>query len=337
MTAIAGIAPIYAIAGFVIGMLVGMTGVGGGSLMTPILILLFGIHPAAAVGTDLLHAAVTKTAGSLVHGFNRTIEWRIVRRLAAGSMPMTVITIVAMSALDINGAAGRVLINVVLTVALVVTAVVLVFRDRIVERYADRLGMLTPKQIAALTVIVGGILGTIVSISSVGAGAIGVTCLILLYPKLPTARIVGSDIAHAVPLTLVAGIGHWLLGSIDLQIFMYLIVGSVPGILLGSYVAVRIPERALRVVLAAVLVVVVAKLVIGLLPPGANMVASESRALMRRSGADRCHARRATPWRVHDPGRPARPAARTVPNDSFRQGAPLHAPRDNRGQRSARG
>ena len=113
------------------------------------------------------------------------------------------------------------------------------------------------------------------SISSVGAGAIGVTCLILLYPKLPTARIVGSDIAHAVPLTLVAGIGHWLLGSIDLQIFAYLIAGSVPGILLGSYMAIRIPERALRVVLAVVLVMVATKLAIGLLPLGANMLAEE--------------------------------------------------------------
>jgi uncharacterized protein len=276
MNAIAGIAPIYTVAGFVIGMLVGMTGVGGGSLMTPVLILLFGVHPAVAVGTDLLHAAVTKTAGSLVHGFSGTIEWSVIRRLAAGSIPMTVITILAMSTVDINGTAGRGLVNVVLTVALVVTVVVLIFRDRIVKRYADRFGVLTPKQTSVLTVIAGGILGTIVSISSVGAGAIGVTCLILLYPKLPTARIVGSDIAHAVPLTLLAGIGHWLLGSIDLQIFAYLIVGSVPGILVGSYMAIRIPERALRVVLAVVLVVVAAKLAIDLLPPGSNMVASES-------------------------------------------------------------
>jgi uncharacterized protein len=276
MTAIAGIAPIYAVAGFVIGMLVGMTGVGGGSLMTPVLILLFGIHPAVAVGTDLLHAAVTKTAGTLVHGFSRTIDWNIVRRLALGSMPMTALVILAMSAVDINGATGRVLINVVLTIALVVTMMVLIFRDRIVKYYADRLGKLTPKQTGVLTVLAGGVLGTIVSVSSVGAGAIGATCLILLYPKLPIARIVGSDIAHAVPLTLLAGIGHWALGSIDLQIFGYLILGSVPGILLGSFLAIRIPEHALRVVLALVLMVATAKLAIGLLPPGSPVVASES-------------------------------------------------------------
>jgi hypothetical protein len=278
MNAVAASAPIYTIAGFAIGALVGMTGVGGGSLMTPILILLFGIHPAVAVGTDLLHAAVTKTAGSVVHGFNGTIDWRVVRRLAAGSIPMTLVTIVAMSALDINGAGGRDLINAVLTLALIVTAVALVFRDRIVARYAAWFGVLAPKQVATLTVIVGGLLGTIVSISSVGAGAIGVTCLVLLYPKMPMARIVGSDIAHAVPLTLVAGIGHWVLGSLDLHVFSFLILGSVPGILLGSYVAVRIPERALRFVLAVTLVVVAAKLSFGLLPASSDAVAVQAKA-----------------------------------------------------------
>jgi uncharacterized protein len=267
---------LYTVCGFVVGLLVGLTGVGGGSLMTPLLILLFGIHPAAAVGTDLLHAAATKTAGSVVHGLNGTIDWRVVRRLATGSIPMTVITIAAMSALDINGAAGRDFVNAVLTLALIITAVALVFRDRIVARYAARLGSQEPKRVAALTVLIGGILGTMVSISSVGAGAIGVTCLILLYPRLPTARIVGTDIAHAVPLTLVAGIGHWLLGSIDLQIFCFLILGSVPGILLGSYAAVRMPETALRVVLAVALIVVATKLSIGLFPSPGSVVAVQT-------------------------------------------------------------
>jgi uncharacterized protein len=278
MTAIHSIQLLYTVSGFAVGLLVGMTGVGGGSLMTPLLILLFGIHPAAAVGTDLLYAAATKTAGSMVHGFNRTIDWRVVRRLAGGSIPMTVITIAAMSSFDVNGAAGRDLINAVLTLALVATAVVLVFRGRIIARYATRLGALQPKQVAALTVAVGAALGALVSISSVGAGAIGVTCLILLYPSLPTARIVGSDIAHAVPLTLVAGIGHWLLGSVDFRVFGLLILGSVPGILLGSYAAVRIPERALRLVLAATLIAVATKLSFGLFPSSGNVVAVQTAA-----------------------------------------------------------
>jgi uncharacterized protein len=278
MTALHSVALLYTLSGFAVGLLVGMTGVGGGSLMTPILILLFGIHPAAAVGTDLLHAAVTKTAGSVVHGFNQTIDWRVVRRLAAGSIPATVVTIAAMSVLDINGTAGRDLVNAVLTLALFATAVVLVFRGQIVTRYAARLGAREPRQVVALTVAVGAMLGAMVSISSVGAGAIGVTCLILLYPNLPTAKIVGSDIAHAVPLTLVAGIGHWLLGSVDFEIFGFLILGSVPGILLGSYAAIRIPERALRLVLAATLIAVATKLSLGLFPSSGSVVAVESAA-----------------------------------------------------------
>ena len=276
MSAIHSIAYLYTISGFAVGLLVGMTGVGGGALMTPILILLFGIHPAAAVGTDLLHAAATKTAGSVVHGLKGSIDWTVVRRLAMGSVPMTVVTIAAMSALDINGAAGRNLVNAVLTLALIATAIALVFRGRIVARYADRLGHLAPRRVAAQTVAVGAVLGTIVSLSSVGAGAIGVTCLLLLYPRLPAVKIVGSDIAHAVPLTFVAGIGHWFLGSVDLQIFALLILGSVPGILLGSYAAVRLPETALRVVLAATLLVVAAKLSFGLFTPQSNVVAVET-------------------------------------------------------------
>ena len=271
-----GLPYLYTISGFAVGLLVGMTGVGGGSLMTPILILLFGIHPAAAVGTDLLHAAATKTAGSVVHGLKGSIDWTVVRRLAIGSVPMTVVTIAAMSMFDINGNTGRNLVNAVLTVALIATAIALVFRGRIIARYADRLARLAPQQVATLTIVVGAVLGTVVSLSSVGAGAIGVTCLLLLYPKLPAVKIVGSDIAHAVPLTLVAGVGHWLLGSVDFQIFGLLILGSVPGILLGSYAAVRLPEPALRIVLAATLLVVAAKLSFSLVTPPANVMAVDA-------------------------------------------------------------
>jgi uncharacterized protein len=278
MSAIEALQPSYSMAAFAVGILVGMTGVGGGSLMTPILILLFGIHPATAVGTDLLHAAVTKTAGSVVHGRNRTIEWRLVRRLAAGSIPTTVATIAALSAIDINGPLARDLIDAVLAVALIVTAMTLVFRNRMVARYSRRFDALADRHIAAITVAVGAAIGVMVSISSVGAGAIGVTALVLLYPKLPAARVVGSDIAHAVPLTLVAGIGHWFLGSIDFTIFASLIVGSVPGILLGSYAALRVPERALRVVLAVTLLVVASKLSFGLMQSQSDVVAVKASA-----------------------------------------------------------
>jgi uncharacterized protein len=260
MNAIQSLQPFYTVAGFTVGLLVGLTGVGGGSLMTPILIMLFGVHPATAVGTDLLYAAATKTAGSLVHGYNRTVDWRVVRHLAAGSVPMTVLTIWALSFINLNGATAHALIAGVLTAALFATALTLVFRDRIIARYAARLAKLAPSQVDTLTVAVGAALGVLVSISSVGAGAIGVTALILLYPQLPIARIVGSDIAHAVPLTLAAGIGHWWLGSIDWTLLIPLLLGSVPGIVLGSYTVAHVPEKALRLLLAATLILVATKL-----------------------------------------------------------------------------
>ena len=252
--------PLYALSGFSVGVLVGMTGVGGGSLMTPLLILLFGIHPATAVGTDLLYAAATKTAGSLVHGLARSIDWTVVRRLAMGSVPATVVTLSALSLIDQQSAAARGLITLVLCGALLLTAVSLIFRNAIVQTWRDRFPTFDGRNTATATVVVGVILGVLVSCSSIGAGAIGVVALIILYPQLPMARIVGSDIAHAVPLTLVAGAGHWIIGSVDWHIMGSLLCGSLPGIVLGSYMAVRVPERALRLVLAATLIVVATKL-----------------------------------------------------------------------------
>jgi uncharacterized membrane protein YfcA len=270
--------PLYSVAGFGVGMLVGLTGVGGGSLMTPLLILLFGVYPATAVGTDLLYASATKAAGSLVHGISGTIDWRVVRRLAAGSVPMTVITMAALSYLNVHSEAARGLITTVLAAALFLTAATLLLRERIVAFYSLWVGTLRPEQIRLLTILMGAVLGALVSISSVGAGAIGVTALLLLYPQLPTARIVGSDIAHAVPLTLAAGVGHWMLGSIDWHIFASLLLGSIPGILLGSYAAVRVPEMALRLVLAVTLVAVATKLSFGAQPTTPPNIASAKSA-----------------------------------------------------------
>jgi uncharacterized protein len=253
--------PLYSLSGFAVGALVGMTGVGGGSLMTPLLILLFGVHPATAVGTDLLYAAATKTGGSLVHGFARSIDWRVVRRLATGSVPATLVTLAVLSHFNLSGDAARNLITLVLSVALLATAFVLVFGEAIVAAYRARVAELDSQRTARNTVLVGIVLGVLVSISSVGAGAIGVIALIMLYPQLPMARIVGSDIAHAVPLTLIAGTGHWMMGSVDWHIMGSLLVGSLPGIFVGSYFAIRVPERALRLVLATTLFVVATRIV----------------------------------------------------------------------------
>ena len=252
--------PLYVVSGFGVGLLVGMTGVGGGSLMTPLLILLFGVHPATAVGTDLLFAAATKSGGSLAHGFAKSIHWPAVGRLVVGSIPASILTLFLLWQLKLNDEASRSLVNVVLCFALMLTAASLIFRNAIMERYRRRLLQLDPRISAYATVLVGAALGVLVSISSVGAGAVGVTALLLLYPQLPMTRIVGSDIAHAVPLTLVAGIGHWATGAIDWGLLGVLLVGSLPGILIGSYCAHRVPEAALRVVLATTLLLVAANL-----------------------------------------------------------------------------
>jgi uncharacterized membrane protein YfcA len=252
--------PLYSISGFGVGLLVGMTGIGGGSLMTPLLILLFGVHPATAVGTDLLYAAVTKTGGSLVHGLARSIEWTVVRRLATGSVPATAATIALLSFLDLESEAARGLITMVLCGALLVTAFVLIFRGTIVRFCRTKFTTTDARSIAVATVILGAVVGVLVAISSVGAGALGVVSLIILYPQLPMARIVGSDIAHAVPLTLIAGVGHWMIGTVDWHIVGSLVAGSLPGIVLGSYLAVRVPEPALRLILATTLIIVAGKL-----------------------------------------------------------------------------
>lgn len=253
----------YTIAGFSVGAIVGLTGVGGGSLMTPLLVLMFGINPSVAVGTDLLYAAVTKAGGTLAHGMKGTVDWQITRRLALGSIPAAALTLLALAVFAPGGIGGASsLIKVSLGVALLLTAVAIIFRKRIQDfALKHGSGQENPRRTAILTVITGAVLGVLVSISSVGAGALGVSALFFLYPRLPTLRIVGSDIAHAVPLTLVAGIGHWFLGSVDWSLLGSLLIGSLPGIWLGSHISTRVPDRVLRPILATMLVLVGSKLI----------------------------------------------------------------------------
>jgi uncharacterized membrane protein YfcA len=252
--------PLYVASGFGVGLLVGMTGVGGGSLMTPLLILLFGVHPSTAVGTDLLYAAATKTGGSLIHGLGRSIHWPAVIWLACGSLPASVVTLLVMWQIDLDSSSQKSLVNLVLCFALLLTATSLIFRRAIMERYRRRLERISESTTAFATVVTGAALGILVSISSVGAGAVGVTALLLLYPRLPMVRVVGSDIVHAVPLTLVAGAGHWALGAVDWHLMGVLLMGSLPGIVIGSYSALRVPETVLRVTLAVVLLMVAVKI-----------------------------------------------------------------------------
>jgi uncharacterized protein len=254
--------PIYAVSGLAVGLLVGFTGVGGGSLMTPLLVLLFGVHPATAVGTDLLYAGLTKICGSAVHGSNGAIDWRVTRRLALGSIPAAAMTLWALSRFGVDSQGASATITTTLGFALILTAVTLVFRRRFIALAGSVLDKRTDGEIGALTVALGVILGILVSISSVGAGAIGATALIILYPKMPVVRIVGSDIAHAVPLTLLAGAGHWWLGSVDWSLLVSLLVGSIPGIMIASHFAARVPDRVLRPLMAGTLALVGGRLVL---------------------------------------------------------------------------
>ena len=251
---------LYAASGFLVGALVGLTGVGGGSLMTPLLVLLFHFHPSTAVGTDLLYASATKTVGTAVHGANKTVDWRITGRMALGSIPATAATVALLYALHLHGDAASKLISTVLGVMLLLTSITLLFRKHIFAVATRHSVELSPKTTMLASVGLGAALGTLITLSSVGAGAIGVTVLIFLYPKMPVSRIVGSDIAHAVPLTLIAGAGHWMLGSVNLTLLGSLLVGSIPGIIIASFFTARIPERVLQPILATTLLVVGAKL-----------------------------------------------------------------------------
>jgi uncharacterized protein len=259
LTLLQNVDPLYLLSGVLVGALVGFTGVGGGSLMTPILILVFGIHPSTAVGTDLLYASITKTGGSFVHGYNRTIDWKVVGLLAMGSVPFTALTIVMLYVLKVDSKATQVIISNVLGTALLFTAFSLLFRKPLMKWFGENIREMNPTLVRSLTILTGAVLGVLVSLSSVGAGAIGVMALVMLYPKMEARRIVGSDIAHAVPLTLIAGIGHSFLGSINWHILVSLLVGSIPAIVVASIASARTSDTVVRVALAVVLLLVVAR------------------------------------------------------------------------------
>ncbi|HZZ88393.1 MAG TPA: sulfite exporter TauE/SafE family protein [Caulobacteraceae bacterium] len=255
--------PLYAVSGLAVGFLVGMTGVGGGSLMTPLLVLVFRIHPATAVGTDLLYAAATKTVGTGVHGWKRTVQWSIVARLAIGSVPASAVTLYFLSQQAKHGASGGALITVTLAWALIVTAIAILFRTAIVGFFAKRAKPISPGATTAFTILLGLVLGVLVSLTSVGSGALGMTVLLILYPKMEVAKLVGSDVAHAVPLTLLAGIGHWMMGDVNWQLLVSLLCGSIPGIIGGSLLAARTPDGVLRPILAGTLTLVGVKMLAG--------------------------------------------------------------------------
>jgi len=252
----------YITAGFAVGLLVGMTGVGGGSLMTPLLTLLFGVSPTVAVGTDLAFASITKSAGTITHRFNGTVNWAIVRRLCLGALPAALVATLVLSRFGALDARIGQIIRYSIAGSVMLTVVALLFRRRMIAWINARPErQLQGRALSAATILAGVVLGTLVTVSSIGAGAIGATLLVMLYPKLTPAEVAGTDIAYAVPLTAIAAVGHWWLGSIDWTLLVTLLIGSLPGITLGSMLARKVPERFLRALLALTLTGVAAKLI----------------------------------------------------------------------------
>ena len=244
---------IAVVSGFGVGAIVGMTGVGGGSLMTPLLLSVFKLNPAVAIGTDLWFAAITKMAGSASHHRAGHVDWRITGLLLAGSIPASLATIALMHFTGLTkGWASALTFS--LGIALLLTAVTVAFRQ-VWQQVGVRLQRWIPEhRKPLLTVLCGLVLGVLVSLSSIGAGAIGATLIMLLYPRLESHRVVGTDIAHAVPLTLVAGIGHATLGHVNWELLAALLVGSIPGIWLGAQLTRKMPEKLVRTLLCLSLV-----------------------------------------------------------------------------------
>lgn len=247
----------FSVAGLVVGLAVGATGVGGGSLMTPILILFYGINPAMAVGTDLLYASISKSFGVLLHGRNGSLDWRIVGWLAAGSVPATLLTLLFLHGVE-KGPHLDGLIKLTLSIAIIVTATFALLQEQVLRLIrADSLGVLRElrdRGQVPLTILSGALIGALVTISSVGAGVIGMMLLLLIYPKSSPISLVGSDLAHAVLITAIAGLGHVSLGTVDYALLGYLLIGALPGIWLGSKLAFRLPPKPLKRLIAGLLV-----------------------------------------------------------------------------------
>jgi uncharacterized membrane protein YfcA len=256
----------FILSGFAVGLIVGLTGVGGGSLMTPLLIFGFGIKPHLAIGTDLLFAAFTKMGGTVSLARRRLVPWRLVATLSMGSIPTALATLYVLHSLGPANPLVQKTMTLTLGVALLLTALATLYkvtRGKQVPRQIahDQLASATRPRHWSLPLLFGALIGTLVTLTSVGAGAIGVTALMLLYPLLPLPRIVAADIAYAVPLTLVAGLGHASLGSVDWPLLGLLLTGSLPGIWLGSQLLHKAPDRVIRSLLSLLLAYAGVKLI----------------------------------------------------------------------------
>lgn len=249
----------FSLAGLLVGIAVGATGVGGGSLMTPVLILFYGVSPALAVGTDLLYASISKAFGVVLHGRNGSVDWRIVGRLSLGSLPATLVTLLWLRSHGGDASLDH-LIKLTLALAIIVTAVFSLLQELLLRYFGPADGRALRWATGAgqmpLTVLSGVLIGTVVTISSVGAGVIGMMLLLLLYPKHAPIKLVGSDLAHAVLITGIAGLGHASLGSVDYHLLGFLLIGALPGIWIGTRVAFRLSPKPLKRLISALLLVI---------------------------------------------------------------------------------
>jgi uncharacterized membrane protein YfcA len=255
---------LYTVSGFLVGLIVGVTGVGGGSLMTPLLVLFFGVSPATAVGTDLLYASLTKSLGGWVHSRKGSVDWKVVGLLSLGSLPAALITVALLKYLALDAKTLKSLVTSVLSVALLLTATALLLKDwikKIAQREDGTVYELHHRHLPAATIATGVVVGTLVTISSIGAGVLGTVALLFLYPRFSAVKVVGTDIAHAVPLTAIAGLGHMALGTVDFVLLGSLLLGSLPGIYLGSHLSAKVPEKVLRPILATMLLIIGTRLV----------------------------------------------------------------------------
>jgi len=248
---------LHVLAGAGVGFAVGLTGVGGGSLMTPLL-LLFGYPAPVAVGTDLLYAALTKAGGAWSHHRSGNVEWRIVALLATGSIPAAIfLHLFVLDASFQQSPAFAELLTISLGAMLLITAGILIWREKLrmgaLQEKPRRLMRLTHQHRSVVTFIMGIVLGVCVTLSSVGAGAFGAAILLTIYTQISAVRIIGTDIAHAVPLTLIAGAGYYVAGFVDVELLFGLLVGSLPAIHLGSMASNRVPDKVLQRLLTILL------------------------------------------------------------------------------------
>lgn len=252
----------YVIAGALVGLACGLTGIGSGSLMTPLL-LFFGINPATAVGTDLLYSSISKIFGMGVHQRNKNIDWKVVKYLATGSLPTAFLTLSILHFVKLDTATLNLFITKSLGIVMVAIALAILFKKKLLEfaqKHASDWMDMDEKSIRKNTIITGIVMGAVVSLTSIGGGALGAVALFMIYPLIPTTRLVGTELAHAVPLSAIAGLGHAGLGNVDFYILTSLLVGSIPAICIGSHFSNKFSDRFLRTALAIMLVLVGLKL-----------------------------------------------------------------------------